>query len=146
MIIKRTLFILAVLAMLVPTGSFASSGGGGGGSAVTEKSGFSYIEIETITVPIITDKGLSQQFSFAVSLEVDATKEGDVARFSPRLTDAYIQDLYGALGAGYGFMQSGVINVTKVKQRLREVTKTVLAPAHLEVNDVLLKVVQQYNF
>ena len=115
-------------------------------AAAPVKSGLSYIEMDMITVPVITNRGLSQQFSFSVSLEVPAEKEEDVEKFKRRLTDAYIQDLYGALGAGYGFMQNGVINVTQVKHRLRDVTASVLSPASLEVNDVLLKVVQQYHF
>ena len=144
--IKRILFILLLLLFLSPLSAIAASGGGGSSEGDANKHDFAYVEMQQITVPIITNSGLTQQFSFTVSLEVPHDAQENVSRFGPRLTDAYIQDLYGALGAGYGFMQSGVINVSKVKQRLKMVTQSVLEPAHLEVNDVLLKVVQQYHF
>jgi len=132
------LFLLILF--ILPISAYASGGG------AKEESGIQYIEMDQITVPIVTNQGLNQQFSFTVALEVDAAQKAEITKLKPRLTDAYIQDLYGAFGAGYGFMQGGVIDVTKVKQRLKEVTKIVLDPVHLEVHDVLLRVVQQYSF
>lgn len=136
------LFLIGLL--LLPMTSYASGGGGGEGGG--SEGGPEYVEMEQITIPVVTDKGINQQFTFTVSLEVDAVQKEQITKFKPRLTDAYIQDLYGALGAGYGFMKNGVIDVSKVKHRLKEVTNSLLEPFHLEVHDVLLRVVQQYSF
>jgi len=150
-LIGSKFLIIAFLALMaLPISANAAEHGGGGGegeaSAASAEGAFSYVDIDAITIPIITQKGLSQQFTFSVSLEVTPTHEGEVSKFGPRLTDAYIRDLYGALGAGYGFMHSGVIDANQIKDRLKVVTNKVLSPAHLEVNDVLLRVVQQYSF
>lgn len=105
---------------------------------------FEYVEMEPMSLPIITTKGLTQQVTFLVSLEVPFGENEAVSVYIPRLMDAYLQDLYGAIGAGYGMMQGGVVDVKQLKQRLTSVTEKVLGPEH-KVNDVLLKVVQQHK-
>ena len=103
---------------------------------------FAYIQLESVTLPIITAKGLTQQISIGLSLEVPYEKKAAIAEYKPRLLDAYIQDLYGAIGAGFGLMRSGVVDVQQIKQRVAVVTGKVLGP-DLKVHDVLLHVVQQ---
>lgn len=103
---------------------------------------FEYIEMDPLTLPIITTKGLTQQISLSVSLEVPFGQKVEYDGFKPRLADAYIQDLYGALGAGFGMMKGNVIDVQQIKQRLTSVTDKVLGPDH-KAHDVLLQVVQQ---
>lgn len=103
---------------------------------------FEYLQMDPLNLPVITTKGLTQQVSILVSLEVDFGKKEAIDRYKPRLTDAYIQDLYGALGAGFALIHGDVVDVRKIKERLAAVTGKVLGPDH-KVNNVLLQVLQQ---
>jgi hypothetical protein len=103
---------------------------------------FEYVKLDPITLPVITTRGLTQQVSLVVQLEVDWGKKDDIAPFEPRLIDAYLQDLYGALGAGHGLMKDNFIDVDTIKQRLTSVTDKVLGPDH-KVHAVLLQALQQ---
>ncbi len=105
------------------------------------KSDYEYFEMDPLLIPVITPSGLSQQISLVVSIEVPKGKLDDVKLYRPRLADAYIQDLYGVLGAGYGMINGNVLNVHAIKGRLSDVTVNVLGKEN--VNDVLLQVVQQ---
>ena len=102
---------------------------------------FEYVDLKPLVLPIITDRGLTQQVSLMVSLELPYGEVGEIAPFEPRLADAYLQDLYGALGAGNAMMQGNVIDVMAVKRRLNAVTAKVLGGE--KFHDVLLQVVQQ---
>jgi hypothetical protein len=104
---------------------------------------FEYFQLDPLVLPIITDKGVTQQVNLLISLEVPFGKIEDISLFKPRLADAYLQDLYGAFGAGHGLMMRGnVLDLVKIKKRLTLVTDKVLGPEH-KINDVLLQVVQQ---
>lgn len=103
---------------------------------------FEYVQLDPINLPIITNKGLTQQLSLLVSVEVPYGSAEEITTFKPRLADAFIQDLYGALGAGHGLMKDGVINVQEIKKRLFAVATKVTGPEH-KIHDVLLQVVQQ---
>lgn len=120
--------------------ALANEGGGEG-----EKGGphpdFEYMEMKPMVLPVITDKGVTQQISLVVSLEVPYGKKAEVENYEPRLTDAYLQDLYGALGAGKAMVTNNVIDVQAVKARLTNVTRKVLKDD--QVHDVLLQVLQQ---
>lgn len=147
-LMKRITFFLSVVAllvMLVPCAYAAEHEGGGGGEAADPNAPhpeFAYIQLDPINLPIITAKGLTQQVSLMVSLEVAFDNKEKVTIFKPRLADAYIQDLYGAIGAGYALMKGNVVDVQQIKQRLTTVTDKVLGP-DLKANGVLLQVVQQ---
>lgn len=106
-----------------------------------DKSEYEYFEMDPLIIPVINSRGLSQQVNLIVSLEVPNGKMPDVELYAPRLTDAYIQDLYGVLGAGYGLVNGNVLNVNAIKQRLAAVTEKIIGDEL--VNDVLLQVVQQ---
>lgn len=103
---------------------------------------YAYIQMESVTVPIITAKGLTQQLSVGISLEVPYSQKKEFTSYQPRLLDAYIQDLYGALGAGFSLMRNGVVDVQQLKQRMEVVTAKVLPP-ELKAHDILLQVVAQ---
>lgn len=102
---------------------------------------FEYMELSPLVLPVITDEGVTQQVSLIVSLEVPYGKKAEVEGISPRLQDAYLQDLYGALGRNNGMMVNNVIDVQAVKKRLNKVTYKVLKED--QVHDVLLQVLQQ---
>jgi flagellar FliL protein len=116
-------------------------GGEGGEDPNAPHPDFEYIELKPLILPVITDKGLTQQVSLMVSLELPYGKTEEVEPLEPKLTDAYLQDLYGALGAGTTMMRGGVIDVVALKARLLSVSQKVLGDD--KFHDVLLQVVQQ---
>src|SRR4051812_824055 len=52
---------------------------------------FQYVELDPLTLPVITNKGVTQQVSVMVQLEVEWGKRDEIASFEPRLIDAYLQ-------------------------------------------------------
>lgn len=106
-----------------------------------EHADYEYFEMDPLLIPIINQSGLSQQISLVVAIEVPYGKLEEVQLYRPRLADAYIQDLYGVLSAGYGLVNGNVLNVNAIKSRLSDVTIGVLGEEN--VHDVLLQVVQQ---
>lgn len=102
---------------------------------------YEYMELKPLVLPVITESGVTQQVSLIVSLEVPFGKKAEVEVYEPRLADAYLQDLYGALGDGKAMTRNNVIDVQAVKDRLTKVTQKVLKED--QVHDVLLQVLQQ---
>ena len=103
---------------------------------------FEYLQLNPMILPVITAKGLTQQVSLIVSLEIDYGQKEKFSSYEPRLIDAYIQDLYGALGTGHALMHGNLVDVRQIKLRLTSVTERVLGSG-LKVHDVLLQVIQQ---
>ena len=100
-----------------------------------------FVELSPLTLPVIGDHGVTQTVSLVISLEVpDTVTAEEVKRLQPRLQDALIQDMYGALNRKDS-MEKGVIRVEPLKARLNRVTTKVLGEG--KVNDVLLQVIQQ---
>lgn len=100
-----------------------------------------YVQMNAMIFPVIGDRGVTQTVSLVVSLEVpDAATAEEVKKLAPRLTDAYIQDMYGALNRKNS-MENGVLQIAPLKARLNKVTTKVIGEG--KVNDVLLQVVQQ---
>lgn len=110
--------------------------GGHGDSAHYE-----YVELDPLILPIIDEYGVNQVVSLVVSIEVaDAAAAEKVKKLSPRLKDAYIQDMYGILNR-HAALKGGVVQVDKLKKRLNKVSRDVMGED--VVHDVLLQVVQQ---
>jgi flagellar FliL protein len=106
-----------------------------------EVGGISFVEMKPLVLPIVDRNGVSQIISLVVSLEVkDPAAAAEVEKYSPRLTDAFIQDMYGIL-TRQAAMEGGVVQVGYIKSRLNKVTERVLGQD--KVKDVLLQVVQQ---
>ncbi|MCB1783373.1 MAG: flagellar basal body-associated FliL family protein [Alphaproteobacteria bacterium] len=112
-----------------------SHGGGGHGE------GASFVELDPLILPIIDNSGVTQVVSLVVAIEVgDASAADKVKTLSPRLKDAYIQDMYGVLNERAA-LKGGVIQVSAIKKRLNSITQKVLGEDVAQ--DVLLQVVQQ---
>lgn len=100
-----------------------------------------FVSLDVLVLPIIDEVGVTQTVTLVISLEVpDAATAEEVKHLSPRLKDAFIQDMYGALNRK-NVMNKGVLQVSVVKDRLNRVSKKVMGEG--KVNDVLLQVVQQ---
>lgn len=100
-----------------------------------------FVELHPLILPIIDDNGISQTVSLVVSVEVvDQAAADKVKNLQPRLHDAFIQDMYGALNRR-AVMNGGVIEVSKIKERLNRVSASVVGEN--TIKDVLLQVVRQ---
>lgn len=107
-----------------------------------EKKSFEFVELDPLILPIVDNDGVHQVVTLVVSLEVGGAESVDkVKKMTPRLKDAYIQDLYGVLNK-HAALKGGIIQVAAIKKRLNMVTGKVMGDDEV-VNDVLLQVVQQ---
>lgn len=101
-----------------------------------------FVKMDPLTLPVVNKSGVVQIVNISITLEVaDAEKAKEIEKFTPRLKDAYIQDMYGALSSATALTTSGVVEVNTVKKRLNAVTQKVLG--NDSVRDVLLQAVQQ---
>ena len=104
-------------------------------------SSVSFVRMDPLVLPIIDDQGVSQVISLVIVLEVkDQYLATEVRRMSPRLKDAYIQDMYGVLNR-HAALDGGVLKVAEIKNRLNRISQNVMGDD--VVKDVLLEVVQQ---
>lgn len=101
----------------------------------------SYVQMQPIILPIIDSAGLSQVVSLVIAIEVDDPAKADkIKGILPKLTDAYLSDMYGSLSKKAA-MEGGVVRISILKERLIKVTTKVLGAG--VANDVLLQVLQQ---
>lgn len=101
----------------------------------------SFVQLDPLILPIIGKDGVSQVVSLVVVIETpDEAGKQQVTHMTPRLKDAFIQDMYGALSQE-AVMRGGVIQVGALKDRLHKVSAHVMGEG--VVNNVLLQVVQQ---
>lgn len=101
-----------------------------------------YVDLNPLSVPVINEKGVIQHVSITISLECAAGKRESVNVFKPRLMDAYLRDLYGAMGSGRIMMQGNIVDVEALKSRLAIVTERVVGKDL--ISEVLLQSVHQY--
>lgn len=102
---------------------------------------YEFVELDPLILPIVDKNGFSQTVSLVVVLEVaDAEAKGHVEAITPRLKDAFIQDMYGALSK-HAALKGGVLQVQMLKSRLNKISTRVAGED--QINDVLLQVVQQ---
>ncbi len=98
-----------------------------------------FIELSPLILPVINSRGVTQMVSLVVALEVDSQEKADkVTHYSPRLTDAYLSDLYGSLSNKS--VESGMIPIDFVKKRLNSASAKILGDEI--VSDVLVQVLQ----
>lgn len=100
-----------------------------------------FVELSPLILSVVNDRGMAQVISLVVSVEVDTQEKADtVNKYAPRLTDAFLSDLYGAF-SHKGVASGKAIHVAYLKERLNTVSSNVLGAE--VVNDVLLQVLQQ---
>lgn len=101
-----------------------------------------FVALDALILPIIDDSGVTQTVTMLVSLEVtDEATAKEVTNLTPRVKDAFIQDMYGSLNRKNAMNASGLVDVASIKARLNKVALKVLGPD--KVKDVLLQVVTQ---
>lgn len=100
-----------------------------------------FVKMESLVLPIVGKDGVSQVINLSVTLEVkDELTAKEIEKVTPRLRDAYIQDMYGVL-TQKSAMADGVVQVDFIKARLNKVTEKLLGPD--KVKSVLLQTLQQ---
>jgi len=100
-----------------------------------------FVKLEPMVLPIIDGHGVQQLITLVVAIEVSSDNAAtNVRNLSPRLQDAFIQDMYGVLNRKAS-MEGGVLRVDRLKDRLTKASVKVLGEEN--VNQVLLQVVQQ---
>lgn len=100
-----------------------------------------FVKMDSLVLPIVGKNGVSQVINLSITLEVkDELTAKEIEKLTPRLRDAYIQDMYGVL-TQKSAMADGVVQVDFIKTRLNKVTEKVLGPD--KVKDVLLQTLQQ---
>ena len=110
-------------------------------SAKDETKSLKFVELDPLVLPIIDSSGVTQVITLVVAIEVTSdTAATAVRNLSPRLKDAFIQDMYGVLNRKAA-MEGGMLKVDYMKRRLTKISTKVLGEE--DVNQVLLQVVQQ---
>ncbi|MEM7679953.1 MAG: flagellar basal body-associated FliL family protein [Pseudomonadota bacterium] len=100
-----------------------------------------YVELDPLILPILDGNGVSQTLSVVIAIEVpDVGTANKVEKMTPKLKDAYIEDLYGVLNEQAAY-KGGVLQIAKIKKRLTRITDSVMGKG--TVSGVLLQVVQQ---
>lgn len=98
-----------------------------------------FVELAPLILPVINNYGVTQMVSLVVAVEVDSQEKADqVTKFSPRLTDAYLSELYGTFSQKQP--KDGIIPISFVKKRLNATSAKILGDA--VVSDVLVQVLQ----
>jgi hypothetical protein len=98
-----------------------------------------FVELSPLILPVINEYGVTQVISLVVAVEVDSQEKADkVTKFQPRLTDAYLSDLYGTFSHK---IDNGIVPIAYLKERLNLMSAKVLGE-HV-INDVLVQVMQK---
>ena len=99
------------------------------------------MKLDPLLLPIIDEDGVQQVVSMVVAIEVAGISDADkIKAIRPRLTDAYLQDMYGILNR-HAALKGGIIQVQMIKDRLNQVTDKVV-DGEIDT-EVLIQVVQQ---
>lgn len=146
---KRVIILLGLILSLAVAPAFftasAAQAAGGGEAKEGPAPDFEYYQVPPVNLPIITERGLTQQVSLAISIEVPYGKKTEAALYGPKLVDAYIRDLFGALGAGQIMVKGGAVDVESLKTRLTAVTQKVFGKDKELCRELLLQAVQQHS-
>lgn len=101
-----------------------------------------YVEISPFVIPVLGPNGPEEMVSLIVTLELAPGQDRTlyVKQRLPKLNDAYVQTLYGALDRKT-VKRGGLVDVGLVKAKLVKATEKVLGPDY--VTDVLVQAVAQ---
>ncbi|MEO3435531.1 hypothetical protein [Inquilinus sp. CAU 1745] len=100
-----------------------------------------YVEFDPIQLPIMGDDRIVELVNIALALEVPDTATADrVIAMAPKLTDAYIHALYGAINREEA-MVGGALDVTMLKRRLLQVSNEVMGAG--QVSAALVQMLTQ---
>ena len=107
-----------------------SEGGGHGAAADTsnDPNRPQYVKISPLILPMIGDNGVEQVVSLIIVIEVQSKDIAtEVIGMSPKLNDAFLTDLYGAIDRR-DRMRNGLLDVSYIKERLTKLTVGIMGP------------------
>lgn len=149
-VIKRLILSVFAMSLLLAVPAYAESkpkGGEGGGEEKAAEPGADpnaplYVEISPFVIPVLGPNGPEEMVSLIVTLELapGIDRAAYVKQRLPKLNDAYVQSLYGALDRKT-VKRGGLVDVGLVKAKLQKATDRILGPGY--VNDVLVQAVAQ---
>lgn len=100
-----------------------------------------YVRFDPLQLPIMGEDRIEQLINIGLALEVADQQSADrVIALAPKLNDAYIQALYGALNTSEA-LENGALDVALIKNRLVEVTARIVGEG--VVKDALIQMVTQ---
>jgi len=102
----------------------------------------SFVRITPLVVPVIGHKKVEQFVTIVVTMEVVAEKAPMVQAHQPKMVDAFLSTLYGAVD-DKSVMTGNLVNIPAVKEKLTEAAAKVVGPG--VVQSVLVQVVTQRN-
>ncbi len=111
-------------------GGGKSSGGGHGNESMTSDDPNlpQYVKISPLILPMIGDNGVEQIVSLVIVIEVSTRDVAtEVISKSPRINDAFLTDLYGAIDRRER-MRNGLLDVTYLKERLTKLVIEIMGP------------------
>ncbi|HRJ12943.1 MAG TPA: hypothetical protein PKW15_06855 [Alphaproteobacteria bacterium] len=123
-------FVVAIFLAATPAwaGEAASGGDGHGETAAEDPNKPQYVKISPLILPLIGDNGVEQVVSLVIVLEVNTRDIAtEVIGMSPKLNDAFITDLYGAIDRR-DRMRNGLLDVAYIKERLNKLTQQIMGP------------------
>ncbi|NBB82948.1 MAG: hypothetical protein GVY28_06025 [Alphaproteobacteria bacterium] len=100
-----------------------------------------FVEFNPLRLPILGDDRVEQIVDIIVVLEVaDQETADEVIAVAPRLTDAFMQDLYGELHV-QEIAPNGTVDLRRIKRRLVDAANRTLGEG--VVRDALVQMVNQ---
>ena len=100
-----------------------------------------FVNIGPLTVPVLGAERIDQFVTLMVALELSDMITAEAVRAqAPRLTDAFLTTIYGAIASGK-VMSGGVLDVPQVKSKLGESASKVLGKG--VIRDLLIQIVNQ---
>jgi hypothetical protein len=100
-----------------------------------------FVDFRNLSLPILDDNGLGRVVVFNIYIEVpDSRRVRLVETVRPRLTDAFILDIYGLWNKDAAYRQ-GVVHADVIKDRLSRSSRRILGDEN--VNDIVLEIVDQ---
>lgn len=148
-VMTRFLFPIFAILLLLAAPAFAEehkSSDGGEGEKPAEPGADPnaplYVEISPFVIPVLGPNGPEEMVSLIVTLELapGVDRAIYVKQRLPKLNDAYVQSLYGALDRKT-VKRGGLVDVSLVKAKLQKATDRILGPGY--VQDVLVQAVAQ---
>ena len=102
----------------------------------------SFVRMPPLVVPVIGHAKVEQFITIVVTMEVVAEKAPIVQAHQPKMVDAFLTALYGAID-DKSVMAGNLVNIPAVKEKLTATAAKVVGPGM--VQDVLVQVVTQRN-
>jgi flagellar protein FliL len=112
--------------LLEPRAASAAEESAGAPAAAGAAADPIYVDLAPMVLPVIDGDRVQQVLQFTITVQVADQKSADHIRsVGPRLTDAYIQDLYGALDR-HRVLDGKVVDVERLRDELTKVSTGIL--------------------